>query len=57
MNETTTDVVPVRDAATVIVLRERAGVPHVLMGQRGAGRLTLMQEQMGLVQQIQHVSA
>jgi Ca2+-binding EF-hand superfamily protein len=28
-----------------------------LMGQRGAGRLTLMQEQMGLVQQIQHVSA
>ena len=37
MNETTTDVVPVRDAATVIVLRERAGVPHVLMGQRGAG--------------------
>jgi len=35
--EQTTDKVPVRDAATVIVLRERAGVPHVLMGQRGAG--------------------
>jgi len=35
--EATTDKSKVRDAATVIVLRERAGVPHVLMGQRGAG--------------------
>lgn len=33
----TKDKIPVRDAATVIVLRQRAGVPHVLMGQRGAG--------------------
>jgi 8-oxo-dGTP pyrophosphatase MutT (NUDIX family) len=38
MSETRTAAadVPVRDAATVIVLRERAGAPHVLMGQRGA---------------------
>jgi len=38
MTETQTDSapVPVRDAATVIVLREHAGRPHVLMGQRGA---------------------
>ncbi|MGR3461634.1 MAG: NUDIX hydrolase [Roseovarius sp.] len=38
MPETPTDAapVPVRDAATVIVLREHAGAPHVLMGQRGA---------------------
>ncbi|MBE0453253.1 NUDIX hydrolase [Roseovarius autotrophicus] len=35
MDKTREDV-PVRDAATVIVLNERAGVPHVLMGQRGA---------------------
>ncbi len=31
-----TDNVPVRDAATVIVLRDRRRDPHVLMGQRGA---------------------
>lgn len=39
MEQTRTEapVVPVRDAATVIALRERDGVPHVLMGQRGAG--------------------
>ncbi len=38
MPDTQTDAapVPVRDAATVIVLREHAGAPHVLMGQRGA---------------------
>ena len=28
---------PIRDAATVIVLRDRAARPSVLMGQRGAG--------------------
>jgi len=28
--------VPVRDAATVIALRDKGGAPHVLMGQRGA---------------------
>ncbi|MBK1635866.1 NUDIX hydrolase [Rhodovulum adriaticum] len=27
---------PIRDAATVIVLRDKGGVPSVLMGQRGA---------------------
>jgi 8-oxo-dGTP pyrophosphatase MutT (NUDIX family) len=39
MTQTQTDAkaAQVRDAATVIVLRERAGAPHVLMGQRGAG--------------------
>ena len=26
----------IRDAATVILLRDMGGVPHVLMGQRGA---------------------
>ncbi len=31
MNQT-----PIRDAATVILLRDPRGVPHVLMGQRGA---------------------
>ena len=36
MAEMETAPVPVRDAATIIALRERAGVPHVLMGQRGA---------------------
>ena len=36
MPETQTATVPVRDAATVIVLRDRGGAPHVLMGQRGA---------------------
>jgi len=38
MKHTQTDAaaVPVRDAATVIVLRQHAGTPHVLMGQRGA---------------------
>ena len=34
--DTAGEATPVRDAATVIVLRERAGLPHVLMGQRGA---------------------
>lgn len=29
--------VPVRDAATVILVRRSAGAPQVLMGQRGAG--------------------
>lgn len=33
---TTTDKTAIRDAATVIVLRDRATDPHVLMGQRGA---------------------
>lgn len=37
MTETETRPVPVRDAATVIVLREHAGTTHVLIGQRGAG--------------------
>jgi len=37
MAETDTAAVPVRDAATVIALRELGGLPHVLMGQRGAG--------------------
>ncbi len=37
MTEMQKEAVPVRDAATVIVLREREGTPHVLMGQRGAG--------------------
>lgn len=32
-----TQTVPIRDAATVIALRDRAGTPSVLMGQRGAG--------------------
>lgn len=30
------DKTAIRDAATVIVLRHRNGVPHILMGQRGA---------------------
>lgn len=34
MTDDTADV-PIRDAATVIALREMDGVPHVLMGQRG----------------------
>ncbi|WP_135501444.1 NUDIX hydrolase [Roseovarius aestuariivivens] len=33
---TTVDKTAIRDAATVIVLRDRATDPHVLMGQRGA---------------------
>lgn len=33
----TTDKSALRDAATVILLRDRAQAPHVLMGQRGAG--------------------
>lgn len=33
----TIDKTAIRDAATVIVLRDRAGTPSVLMGQRGAG--------------------
>ncbi len=32
-----TDKSAIRDAATVIALRDRTGDPHVLMGQRGAG--------------------
>lgn len=32
----TSDKTAIRDAATVIVLRDRATDPHVLMGQRGA---------------------
>ncbi|MFO1106498.1 MAG: DNA mismatch repair protein MutT [Amaricoccus sp.] len=31
------DTVPIRDAATIILLRRDGGVPRVLMGQRGAG--------------------
>ncbi|RMD93033.1 MAG: NUDIX domain-containing protein [Alphaproteobacteria bacterium] len=34
MSDDTADV-PIRDAATVIALRDIDGVPHVLMGQRG----------------------
>ena len=32
----TTDKTAIRNAATVIVLRDRHSNPHVLMGQRGA---------------------
>lgn len=32
----TADTTPIRDAATVIVLRDRATEPRILMGQRGA---------------------
>ena len=32
----TTDKTAIRDASTVIVLRDRMADPHVLMGQRGA---------------------
>ncbi len=35
MTTTTIDKTAIRNAATVIVLRERADDPHVLMGQRG----------------------
>jgi len=36
MTTTTIDKTAIRDAATVIVLRDRLRDPHVLMGQRGA---------------------
>ena len=32
---------PIRDAATIIVVRDPAGTPSVLMGQRGAGAVFL----------------
>lgn len=31
------DTIPIRDAATIILLRRDGGLPRVLMGQRGAG--------------------
>jgi 8-oxo-dGTP pyrophosphatase MutT (NUDIX family) len=36
MTNGTVDKSAIRDAATVIVLRDRASTPHILMGQRGA---------------------
>lgn len=36
VTRTPADVVPIRDAAAVILMREAKGTPQVLMGQRGA---------------------